>query len=302
MFGSTRSGTRKAGGPIANLRLYWRGYLLSLTFIALVAALTWTTKSFQECVDNNQSYKSSQILDKSLFFPNVLWRWVYLRSACARATAGENDGAIAALATVVVAIFTFTLWKSTEKLWVASNKSLEITERAFVFLEGFETEITTLAELKDPDLSHIDPFYQANLHLYITRFAVLPRWRNAGNTPTRNMKVKTGWQGLGGPEPPNYSSGTHARPFFLGPSATELGDCIEIPPARDLVMLAFEPVTYKNPPKILIWGRADYEDVFGRPHFTEWCRQVRLDAHKGDRLRATFIQWGDYNRTDEDGT
>jgi hypothetical protein len=52
-------------------------------------------------------------------------------------------------------------------------------------------------------------------------------------------------------------------------------------------------------PMVWIWGRADYEDIFGMKHFVEWCYQPRFDAHDGKRLRVTFIQWGDNNRTDD---
>lgn len=51
---------------------------------------------------------------------------------------------------------------------------------------------------------------------------------------------------------------------------------------------------------ILIWGRADYEDVFDKPHFVEWCYELRFDMYDGKRLSATFIQIGNHNRTDED--
>ncbi len=52
-------------------------------------------------------------------------------------------------------------------------------------------------------------------------------------------------------------------------------------------------------PLIFIWGRADYEDIFKRKHFAEWCRRLRFDRHDGKTLHASFIQWGEYNRTDE---
>jgi hypothetical protein len=56
----------------------------------------------------------------------------------------------------------------------------------------------------------------------------------------------------------------------------------------------------QEPPIMLIWGRADYEDVFGHPHFIEWCYRIwpsRISDR--ERLSISFIQWPDYNRSDE---
>ena len=51
---------------------------------------------------------------------------------------------------------------------------------------------------------------------------------------------------------------------------------------------------------IFIYGRADYDDVFGHHHFVQWCYTLRFERHQGEKVRASFIQWGEYNRTDED--
>jgi hypothetical protein len=51
-------------------------------------------------------------------------------------------------------------------------------------------------------------------------------------------------------------------------------------------------------PPVFIWGRADYDDIFGSHHFIEWCYRLRFERHTGERMSAGFIQWGDYNRSD----
>ncbi len=53
-----------------------------------------------------------------------------LHAACARVTAGENDGSIAALATIAVAFFTLTLWRATNRLWQAAEKDLAAFDRS----------------------------------------------------------------------------------------------------------------------------------------------------------------------------
>lgn len=203
------------------------------------------------------------------------------------------------LFTFALAILTYRLWKSTDKLWKAGNDAIEATERAFVFLEGITTEITVAADNRHFKPHEAGSRYHDKLHLFITRFAVLPKWKNGGNTPTRSMTIRVGWSGPD-PNPPDYIFKQPPIPFFIAPQSTEISGEIEIPPVMKLIDWSFTP--YGTPPRILIWGRADYEDIFGHRHFTEWCRELRLDAHKGTDLRATYIQWGGYNRTEESAT
>ena len=73
---------------------------------------------------------------------------------------------------------------------------------------------------------------------------------------------------------------------------------MEIPGTQVLVNYGLNSVGAE--PRIFLWGRADYEDVFGKTHFIEWCYRLRYESHRGEKLRASFIQWGDYNRSDED--
>jgi hypothetical protein len=44
----------------------------------------------------------------------------------------ENKEAITAIATLAIAIFTYTLWRSTEKLWKATNATIELTRQEFL--------------------------------------------------------------------------------------------------------------------------------------------------------------------------
>jgi hypothetical protein len=140
--------------------------------------------------------------------------------------------------------------------------------------------------------------YGDDRELFITRFALQPRWKNGGNTPTRRMTIQVDWRGPPGPvPPPEYEYRNGPEPFFLAPKAIEPSTFIEIPTARALVDYGMDPIGL--PPIILIWGRADYEDIFKRKHFTEWCHQLRLERHDGKKLRGGSSQWRDYNRSEE---
>ena len=179
-----------------------------------------------------------------------------------------------------------------------TKEALATTERAFVCLDKFEVECATGADVKIFEITNLPERYKNDLDLYITRFAILPRWKNNGNTPTKKLTVNIDWQGPKGDIPPEYEFRKRAVNFFIAPNSVELGEAIEIPTARAIVDYGVAPMG--DEPMIFIWGRADYLDIFDKPHFIEWCYRLRFDRHDGKRLRATFIQWGEHNRTDED--
>jgi hypothetical protein len=190
-----------------------------------------------------------------------------------------------------------------KQAWKTAERGLVSIERAFVFLDGFTVELTTAADSKSVDPATLPPNYRDDPGLYITRLAIMPRWKNSGSTPTKRMSIKTNAgpsrYGLDpdGRQEPIFDYGRGSVAFTLGPGATETSNDLDLPNARTIIDHSFSPVG--DPPLYLIWGRADYEDVFGKPHFVEWCYRLRLERHDGKNLRAHFIQWGNYNRTDD---
>ena len=196
---------------------------------------------------------------------------------------------------------TFRLVHSTNQLWESGERTFEASQRAFVYIDGFNYELTTAADAKVVDIDSLEERYKKCPELCIARFAVQPRLRNSGNTPTRNMIVKLGWRGPFGDIPPDYTKIICENKLFIGPQAIEpVGNMVEIPPARGIVDWEMKPCLGAEP-IIFFWGRADYEDMFGTPHFVEWCHTLRFERHKASKeMSASFIQWGEHNRTDED--
>jgi hypothetical protein len=187
-----------------------------------------------------------------------------------------------------------------EKQAKIAERSLTELQRAFVFIDGFNIELTTAldSDLTPTNYQWLPTRYQQDPGLYVSRFAAQPRWKNGGNTPTEQLTIQVHWRALAPPNPPpNYTYREAPRPFFLAPQAVEPSDYIEMPSVQGLIDWASNPVGV--PPVVLIWGRADYLDIFGNPHFVEWCYQLRFARpRRNDRMTADFIQWGDYNRTD----
>lgn len=94
---------------------------MSLFLLVLIGA----SESFQKCEHERKNHEPYKALheERSLFVKTITR--LELHAACARLTASENDGAIAALSGVAVAIFTFTLWVTTNRLWIAARAQAE---------------------------------------------------------------------------------------------------------------------------------------------------------------------------------
>lgn len=192
------------------------------------------------------------------------------------------------IVTGLLAIFTY-------KLWADTARSSKQAARAFVFIDGFNYELTTMAD--SPHSEMPEAWADKERRYCVTRFAIQPRWKNSGATPTKNMKIRINNQGPIGNLPPDFIFNQSAAPFFVAPNSIEQSHFIEIQGLQAPIDYGLNPIAHE--PILLIWGRADYEDIFGDSHFVEWCYRIRVESHKGGDLGVSFIQWGEYNRSDE---
>jgi hypothetical protein len=270
------------------------GWLALITVIsAWLLYVAAASTSFQICTADKENKQTEQSSEKNS--SEVLRSLIVsarVKTDCIFVFLYDSRDALTAIATVFIALFTCTLYLATTEQAI---EALETTERAFVFLDGFTIELTTAA---DTQLNVTLPDrYKSSTDLYITRFAIFPRWKNSGNTPTVKMTIKINWRGPPGPIPPDYVYRNPPEPFFLAPKAVEPSSLVEMPGAAALIDWGLQPIGVE--PIVLIWGRADYEDVFRKPHFVQWCHRLRFERHDGKTLRAGFVQWGEYNRADE---
>jgi hypothetical protein len=184
-----------------------------------------------------------------------------------------------ALGTLVIAAFTVVLAYVTQRQSKLTERALVSTQRAFVFLEEFGTEFAQT--VSQPAVRH---------------FAIKPKWRNSGTTPSKRLTVRLNWTHFPSkkmPESFNYEYGPETTRMMLGPQSTEWSDTVTIPP--DVADAAF-----KNKHTLFIWGRADYRDVFdsSKPHFTEWCYRIHFHMRPDNKIQTQFIAHGRYNNSD----
>jgi hypothetical protein len=115
------------------------------------------------------------------------------------------------------------------------------------------------------------------------------------------MRINISFRGPDGSLPPDfpYKYGGDSQPFFLAPKASAFSEPLQIPAGHVNAIIANVNAGFGGVPKMFIWGRADYFDVFDKPHFVEWCFRIRFDRHDGKNLMVRFLHYGEHNRSDE---
>jgi hypothetical protein len=179
--------------------------------------------------------------------------------------------------------------EATEKAAATARDALITTDRAFVFLEALDPS-PVYGRRGSPASGHSG--------WEVRKFVVRPRWRNNGNTPTKDMTVMVNWTTLVGELPDDfpylYREGTKAAPMYLGPEASEWSDAIQLGTWEATRVI-------EGQQNIFIWGRCDYHDIFDKTprHYTKWC--YRLIFTRTDPLpESQFVAFGPYNGSDED--
>lgn len=184
----------------------------------------------------------------------------------------------------------FWMWRAlhaTEKSARTVDDALKSTQRAYVVFEKFEVSVGR---------SPLDE---------ITSCTLQPVWQNAGTTPTRHGRAHVNWRYFERSIPNDFDFADFDEmgnrvlaydsylPLVLGPKAQSFSPLMAIDTAtlgmvRDL----------KG--RVLIWGWAEYDDVFaeGR-HRTEFCYQMTITG-AGAAGRVGFVQYRRFNGVDEE--
>jgi hypothetical protein len=169
-----------------------------------------------------------------------------------------HSGAVTALATVIIALFTVVLSMVTGRQAEITKEALVNVERAFVFVK-----IIHATAVKDPHSKKI------------TQWLFSAEWVNSGSTPTKDMRTCTNMIKVEGDvrildqyefiDPP----GLQQTPTIVGPQSSILTGGVYITLDDALHMVARNQRQF-------IYGWADYNDVFsGTPrHRTEFCNEI----------------------------
>src|SRR5262252_5366838 len=135
-----------------------RNFLIIVGSLAIVIGLfvlaeNQVAPSFQICVSQNTGNPGNKDTENKSV---TVVGFIRVQGICTLALIDRHNGFFAALAGIAVAAFTFTLWVATDQLAKSGQRIFEATERAFVFLDGFDYELTLASDRKPfPDISNL---------------------------------------------------------------------------------------------------------------------------------------------------
>lgn len=169
-----------------------------------------------------------------------------------------HGSGITALATLVIAAFTGTLWRATSLQASLTKEALIADKRAFIFADS----LFSLWEQGD------------NPDSYNWRFR--PVWRNSGDTPTKNLEIHSYCSLRNTALPDNFDFSRADKHQIggglLGPKSSLNGGLA--PQSPNAAITPQDIIDVQAGRKFLyLWGYARYNDVFpGTPrHITRFC-------------------------------
>lgn len=228
---------------------YIAGLLFGLLLFSIAGEYT-VSPVFQDCVDQQKRHHEENAAD---YYPST-FDILRAYAVCSGDFVNRNGTGISALATIVIAAFTITLWIASREQARLTREALIAANRAFMFPTGlkqvFEMDIAT--------------------GLYNWRLR--PEWRNSGETPTKNLTTYVECEIRNSLLPANYGfiHDTDPASGIIGPNQTIWGGNAPRGAAitpQDIL----ETQVYRK--FIYLWGWAKYRDVFPATsqHTTRFC-------------------------------
>jgi hypothetical protein len=182
---------------------------------------------------------------------------------------------VTAIFTVVLGIFTISVARSTRIAAYAAQSALTFTERAFVFMKYMYAS---------PIYGSLDMIAGWDFHVV---------WENSGSTPTQFMVSRKNvmvWVDGNIPDDFDFPDliKTPSSKSYMGPKATIDAGALQV--SNDLL----EKIA-GGQARMLIWGWAEYSDVFSPNirHRSEFCTEVGIHGSiwtaPSDTVKAPFV-------------
>jgi hypothetical protein len=169
----------------------------------------------------------------------------------------RHAAGITALATIIIAAFTGTLWVATSRQAALTQAALIADKRAFVAAVSFN------------QFWEIDP----NTGLYNWRFR--PGFQNSGETPTRDLTVYVACELRNTPLPTGFDfsqCSTKPGTGLIAPKSTMMGGAAPTFPSAALTPQDIQDAQ-AGTKYIYLWGWTRYFDIFPSTprHVTRFC-------------------------------
>lgn len=178
-----------------------------------------------------------------------------------------HSGAISALSAIFIAVFTYTLWRATTRLWRVSQRHAEHLEQsvaiARVNAETASVSATAADRHARAAIGAARPFVYLSkferVGIRENSFHILATFTNYGKSPAFRIKIGMGHtfaQNL--PRQPKYHE------TEIAGTVIEPGGSLEHTPLwRIVISDKIRQETSDNKGNIFIWGRIAYQDYMG---------------------------------------
>lgn len=282
--------------------------------------------SFRRCISEPADYRGAE---GSYKYSRVVAVFIFRQGICSLRLIDAHNGFFALLGTIAVAFFTFTLWRSTDRLWQAAEDQREADERArerdatrlIASLDAAQKTANaahSAAETAEKSLlaggkatAAINRPYMVihDLNTITTRvdiggvkttsWTIMPRFKNVGNTPAKRVKAFMGYtltECSGLPSDFTYASNFGAT-YWPDIGAGDTRDLIRFSIPADVWAAVVNDTKW-----YFVYGAMEYSSVFepGRRFRTEFCARVTHVANEATGTSIAGTNYGPHNGTDED--
>jgi hypothetical protein len=274
------------------LKSQWRQ--ASFWTIASVAIL-WivvASDAFQSCIYDRENYKTYKASQES---PSVVVRtviWADITRACVGNFADKNQGALTVFSTFFIALFTYTLWRSTRSLSKDSGKQIRVAVRSARAAER-AAKVAELALRSTQRAMVISPGFNT-YPVWVKDIDVMcgikieARWKNTGVTPALRSEnwIVVASRNISDQEEIEFDKlrGTPSLEY-----GAVIGPGIHVTTPKSDVSLEQLIDVFEKRKRLFVYSRAEYDDVFeGSPrHHTDVCVEVLVTD---DPLFVRYIE------------
>ena len=236
-------------------------FLISIVvLLALFVAIERTSSPFfQSCITDQQETKSDTASKENPSSDGtILTRYV---NCSGRFIEGHGVG-ITALATVIIAAFTCTLWIATSQQAQLTREAFIADKRAFVFASG------------------IQPVFEPDIASGHFNWRIGPIWHNSGDTATQGLQIYTDGFLSNVPIPPNFdfnqiNANVPPGAGMLGPKMFSAGG--QAPHMPHPALTPQDILDIQNGRRFFyLWGWARYHDTLPNTqmHITRYCWRI----------------------------
>lgn len=208
----------------------------------------------------------------------------------------EGSEALIALGTIALAIFTYTLWRATDRLLTSAREEGERMERsiaeagkAAVAMQGVAAASNLSVAQVTASVANQKMFGQMQMRAYLSvliggatfqegqkglKFGSSPLLKNTGFTTARKIRWRIGVAILPVPLPPDFKFPLPADQPGKGIIGAQQDGNMSAVLAEFIDEAEVEAIKQGFPKSLYTWGYVRYEDVFGRLHRNVFAQQL----------------------------